>query len=135
MPNAIDPILLEDPGEEEIERVRERYQIRGRFVLYAGNIKPHKNLDRLIAAFGLLKQRPAHEDVKLLDHRRRDQPVRLAAPRVESAGVRQDVRFFGFVPDRRWRRSIAWRRSSRSRRCTRASACRRSRRWPAARRS
>jgi glycosyltransferase involved in cell wall biosynthesis len=38
--------------------VEERYQIRGRFVLYAGNIKPHKNLERLIHAFGLLKQRP-----------------------------------------------------------------------------
>ena len=31
--------------------MRERYQIRGRFVLFAGNIKPHKNLERLIAAF------------------------------------------------------------------------------------
>ena len=51
MPNAIDPAMLEDPGEEEMERVRERYQIRGRFVLYAGNIKPHKNLERLITAF------------------------------------------------------------------------------------
>ena len=66
VPNAIDADLLEDPGEEEMERVRERYQIRGRFVLYAGNIKPHKNLERLIAAFGLLKQRPGHEDLKLL---------------------------------------------------------------------
>ena len=41
-----------------MERVRERYQIRGRFVLYAGNVKPHKNLDRLIAAFALAAQRP-----------------------------------------------------------------------------
>ena len=54
VPNAIDAELLEDPGPEEIERVRERYQVRGRFVLYAGNIKPHKNLDRLIPAFALL---------------------------------------------------------------------------------
>ena len=27
------------------------------FVLYAGNIKPHKNLERLIEAFHLLRQR------------------------------------------------------------------------------
>ncbi|HWX24442.1 MAG TPA: glycosyltransferase, partial [Vicinamibacteria bacterium] len=50
---AIDPSLFEDPGQDERDRVRERYQIRGRYVLYVGNVKPHKNLDRLIAAFGL----------------------------------------------------------------------------------
>src|SRR6267378_192025 len=66
VPNAIEEAILEDPGEEETQRVKERYQIRGRFVLYAGNIKPHKNLERLIVAFGLLKQRPGNDDVKLL---------------------------------------------------------------------
>src|SRR5688500_16259132 len=66
VPNAIDEAILQDPGEEEMERVRERYQIRGRFVLYAGNIKPHKNLDRLIAAFAILRHKAGFEDLKLL---------------------------------------------------------------------
>jgi glycosyltransferase involved in cell wall biosynthesis len=99
VPNAIDPALLEQPDEAQIERIRERYQIRGRFVLYAGNIKPHKNLERLIAAFGLLKRRPGHDDVRLIligDEVGRTPSLRRA---VEAAGVRQDVRFFGFVPD------------------------------------
>ena len=96
--NAIDQAILEDPGEEEMDRVRERYQIRGRFVLYAGNVKPHKNVDRLIEAFALLKQHPGHEDVKLFiigDEAHRFASLRRA---VEAAGIRQDVRFFGFVP-------------------------------------
>ena len=100
VPNAIDDAILEDPGEEEMERVRERYQIRGRFILYVGNIKPHKNLERLIAAFGRLKERPGHEDVKLLiigDEINKYAGLRRS---VEAAGVRQDVRFFGFVPVR-----------------------------------
>ena len=98
VPNAIDQAILDDPGEEEMDRVRERYQIRGRFVLYAGNVKPHKNVDRLIAAFAMLKQRPGHEDVKLFiigDETQRFASLRRA---VEGAGIRQDVRFFGFVP-------------------------------------
>jgi glycosyltransferase involved in cell wall biosynthesis len=99
VPNAIDPNLIANPGPDEIERVRERYQIRGRFVLYAGNIKPHKNLDRLIQAFALLKRQPSLEDVKLLiigDEIHKYGSLRRA---VETAGIRQDVRFFGFVPD------------------------------------
>ena len=123
------------PGEEEMERVRERYQIRGRFVLYAGNIKPHKNLERLIAAFGLLKQRPGHEDVKLLIIGDEIEQVRLAAPQRRGGGrapgralLRLRAR-----PDA-GRALPAGRRCSRSRRSTRASACRRSRPWPAARR-
>jgi len=99
VPNAIDPALLEEPSEEEMERVRERYQVRGRFVLYAGNIKPHKNLNRLIAAFGLLKQQVGHEDLKLFIIG--DEVNRFGSLRrnTEAARVRQDVRFFGFVPD------------------------------------
>ncbi len=100
VPNAIDPYLLDEPGPEERDRLRERYQLRGRFVLYAGNIKPHKNIDRLISAFGRLKGRPGMEDVKLLiigDEISRYGSLRRS---VEEAGVRHDVRFFGFVPDR-----------------------------------
>jgi glycosyltransferase involved in cell wall biosynthesis len=99
VPNAIDATILEHPGEEEMERVKERYQIRGRFVLYAGNIKPHKNLERLIAAFGLLKQRPGYDDLKLLIIGDEINKYGSLRRRVEAVGVRHDVRFFGFVPD------------------------------------
>jgi glycosyltransferase involved in cell wall biosynthesis len=100
VPNAIDEAIVEDPGEEEMERVQERYQVRGRFILYAGNIKPHKNLERLVAAFGMLKQRGGHEDVKLLIIGDEINSYGSLRRSVEAAGVRQDVRFFGFVPSR-----------------------------------
>jgi glycosyltransferase involved in cell wall biosynthesis len=99
VPNAIDAAILEHPGEEEMERVKERYQIRGRFVLYAGNIKPHKNLERLINAFGLLKQRAGNDDLKLLIIGDEINKYGALRRRVEAAGVRHEVRFFGFVPD------------------------------------
>jgi glycosyltransferase involved in cell wall biosynthesis len=100
IPNAIDPALIADPGEEERQRVHERYQLRGRFILYAGNIKPHKNLGRLISAFGRLKRRPGHEDVKLLIIGDDIHKYGYLRREVEASGVRQDVRFFGFVPER-----------------------------------
>jgi glycosyltransferase involved in cell wall biosynthesis len=100
VPNAIDAELLEDPGEEEKERVRERYQIHGRFVLFAGNVKPHKNLERLIRAFALVRAQPGRRDLRLVligDDVGRYASLRRTA---EEAGVRPDVRFFGFVPHR-----------------------------------
>jgi glycosyltransferase involved in cell wall biosynthesis len=100
VPNAIDTELLEDPGPEERERVRERYQIRGRFVLFAGNVKPHKNLERLIRAFARVKLQPGRNDLRLVligDDVSRYGSLRRT---VEEAGVRPDVRFFGFVPHR-----------------------------------
>ncbi len=39
--------------------MRERYQLDHRFVLYVGNIKPHKNLVRLIEAFDELRRHAA----------------------------------------------------------------------------
>jgi glycosyltransferase involved in cell wall biosynthesis len=100
VPNAIDTELLESPGEVEMERVRERYQIRGRFVLFAGNVKPHKNLERLISAFALVREQGGNDDLQLLligDDVSRYGALRRA---VERTGLRQDVRFFGFVPPR-----------------------------------
>jgi alpha-1,3-rhamnosyl/mannosyltransferase len=98
IPNAIDPELLVDPGEEERERIRERYQIRGRFVLFAGNVKPHKNLERLIRAFAIVRAQSGRRDLRLVligEDVSRYNSLRRTA---EEAGVRPDVRFFGFVP-------------------------------------
>ncbi|MCC7243824.1 MAG: glycosyltransferase family 4 protein [Acidobacteria bacterium] len=52
IPNAIDERFLTPPDEGTTDRVRQRYQLDHPFVLYVGNIKPHKNLERLIDAFG-----------------------------------------------------------------------------------
>lgn len=50
--NAIDERFFTPPDEATTDRVRQRYQLDHPFVLYVGNIKPHKNIERLIAGFG-----------------------------------------------------------------------------------
>ena len=55
--NAYDERFGVEPREEDVIRVRERYQLHDEFVLYAGNVKPHKNLERLIDAFDLVRKR------------------------------------------------------------------------------
>jgi glycosyltransferase involved in cell wall biosynthesis len=96
--NALDERLAAVPTEEEISRVRERFQLRAPFILYTGNIKPHKNVDRLIEAFAILRRHRAGE-LKLLiigDDISKYPNLRRLIHRFQ---LHQHVRFLGFVPD------------------------------------
>jgi glycosyltransferase involved in cell wall biosynthesis len=97
--NAIDERLGEAPTAVEMAQVRERYQLNAPFVLYTGNIKPHKNLERLIEAFHTLR-RGGLEHVQLLiigDEISKYATLRRAVHRHK---LHKHVRFFGFVPDK-----------------------------------
>jgi glycosyltransferase involved in cell wall biosynthesis len=94
--NAIDDRLRVAPPRAVMARVRERYQLDGRYVLYVGNIKPHKNLERLIDAFGRLRA-AGHDDLTLViigDQITRYQGLRRA---VHQHKLHGHVRFLGFV--------------------------------------
>jgi glycosyltransferase involved in cell wall biosynthesis len=103
--NAPDPGFLErlhGPGSEEHQRILERYQIEYPFLLYAGNIRRHKNIPRLVEAFavvrGQLASHPVYKDLRLViigDTISQYPAVRQA---VIKSRVEQMVRFLGFVP-------------------------------------
>jgi glycosyltransferase involved in cell wall biosynthesis len=86
------------PPEEAVARVRERYQLEHKFVLYVGNIKPHKNLVRLIEAFDALRK-SGFEHLKLLIIG--DEISKLPALRraVHEHKLHKHVRFLGYLPD------------------------------------
>jgi glycosyltransferase involved in cell wall biosynthesis len=95
--NAIDERLAVPPADEDFERVRVRYQLNDPFALYVGNIKPHKNLERLIEAFRELRQESEFESLKLViigDEISRYQGLRRA---VHHHKLHKHVRFLGFV--------------------------------------
>jgi glycosyltransferase involved in cell wall biosynthesis len=98
--NAIDDRFWQEPTPEQMERVRQRYQLTAPFVLYAGNIKPYKNLERLIESFHLMRQsHPELCDVQLLiigDEISKYATLRRA---VHKNKLHKHVRFFGFVSD------------------------------------
>ena len=96
--NAIDDHFWLTPPDEEVARVRERYQLDHQFVLYVGNIKPHKNLVRLIESFAELR-RTGFEELKLLiigDEISKLPSLRRA---VHGHKLHKHVRFLGYVSD------------------------------------
>jgi glycosyltransferase involved in cell wall biosynthesis len=96
--NGIDESFGSPPPGDEVSRVRERYQLNHEFILYAGNIKPHKNLERLIEAFHQLRTEGFHHLTLLIigDEISRYPALRLAVHRHK---LHKSVRFLGFVPD------------------------------------
>jgi glycosyltransferase involved in cell wall biosynthesis len=96
--NAYDLRFTVEPREEDVSRVRERYQLQDEFVLYAGNVKPHKNLERLIEAFHLVRRRGL-DHLKLVligDEISRYSALRRAVHRHQ---LHKYVRFLGYLPE------------------------------------
>jgi glycosyltransferase involved in cell wall biosynthesis len=96
--NAYDERFAVEPREEDVVRVRERYQLHDEFVLYAGNVKPHKNLERLIEAFSLVRSRGL-DQLKLVmigDEISKYTALRRA---VHLHQLHKYVRFLGYMPE------------------------------------
>jgi glycosyltransferase involved in cell wall biosynthesis len=100
--NALDERLTGLHPAMEAQSVLERYQIHDPYVLYAGNVRTHKNVTRLIEAFAVarteLREHPKYSRLKLLiigDELATHQALRRT---VVISRVQSDVRFLGFVP-------------------------------------
>ncbi len=100
--NALDERLAGSLSREETQRTLSRYQVDAPFVLYVGNVKPHKNLSRLIEAFAVvrndLRDHPRYHRILLFiigDELARHSDLRRA---VLKSRMQPHVRFLGFVP-------------------------------------
>jgi glycosyltransferase involved in cell wall biosynthesis len=101
--NAIDERFLHGHATEaDRELIAQRYLVNYPFILYAGAIRPHKNVVRIIEAFSSLKSELQKEqqfpDLKLIiigDDLSSHPRLRRTVVR---SGVQNDVRFLGFVP-------------------------------------
>ncbi len=98
IPNAIDERFGMPPPDEEVYRIKERFQLHEPFVLYAGNVKPHKNLERVIEALAQLHAN-GFDQLKLLIIGNDISKYATLRRAVHTHNLHRFVRFFGFVPD------------------------------------
>src|SRR3989339_70980 len=54
---------LSDPGRD---RVRKKYHLPSKFILYLGTLEPRKNIESLIEAFSLFKQKNQSKNIELV---------------------------------------------------------------------
>jgi len=100
--NAPNPDFFQQAPAARARAILERYQIDYPFLLYAGNIRPQKNIPRLVEAFAVarehLSRHPVYRNLHLViigDEISRYPSVRRA---VIQTRVEKAVRFLGFVP-------------------------------------
>jgi len=101
--SAPDPAFTTTRDDPEQQRqILDRYSISYPYILYAGTVRVHKNVPRLVEAFAVLRHKlenhPLYRDLRLViigDELSKNPAVRraVAHSRIESV-----VRFLGFVP-------------------------------------
>jgi len=87
---------------EQQQRIMERYQIHYPFLLYAGNIRRHKNVPRLVEAFAVVRDQlqahPLYKDLRLVIIGDTISQYPAVRQTVIKSRVEPVVRFLGFVP-------------------------------------
>ncbi len=95
--NAIDERFLGPADTIRMDLTRQRYQLDHPFVLYVGNIKPHKNIERLVAAFAIAR-RTGPDDLKLIIIGDELSKYPVLRQSVHRHKLDKHVRFLGFQP-------------------------------------
>ena len=93
--NAVDPAMARTPGEEEKDAARKRYSLDQPFVLYVGNLKPHKNLATAVEAFARFRRVAGPEWRFVVAGC--EAPDAELSKTIDAAGVGEAMRFLGFV--------------------------------------
>jgi glycosyltransferase involved in cell wall biosynthesis len=80
-----------------IEKIKNIYNIKGRYILYVGNFKPHKNIKRLIEAFVQVAKESS--DVQLVLGGKRDKFTPQLEELANNLGIGDRVIFTDFIKD------------------------------------
>jgi glycosyltransferase involved in cell wall biosynthesis len=98
VPEGVDD-HFKPPPRAELERVRAQYALPGRYLLYFGSNKPHKNLRRLVEAFARSSSSDRATGIGLVIAGHWDQRYPQAQELAAQLNLRDRVRFIGPVKD------------------------------------
>jgi glycosyltransferase involved in cell wall biosynthesis len=94
--HAADNTLFHMRNEDEIKAVREKYGLPENFLLYTASSLPHKNHERLLEAFKIIKDR--YNAMKLVLTGARDYGHDIISKDINRMGLGNDVIFLGWLP-------------------------------------
>ena len=90
--NGIDESFKKVTDIDELNKIRQKYNLPSKFVLYVGNQKPHKNVATLIKAFKEIK-----EDAYLVMNGKASEENQNI---INELGLENRIKYIGFVDDK-----------------------------------
>ena len=97
VPPGVEERFFAEWGRREEQRVRDRYSLKGRYLLTLGSFHPRKNLPNLVEAYDRFRSRNPDRVVLLIAGRGGRDSSRLLS-RIMRSPYRQDIFFSGYVP-------------------------------------
>ena len=99
IPNAVgaDFLASNDFDPEKNRRIREKYQLPERFLLFVGTLQPRKNIPFLLEAFAALRQRVPNVKLVLVSNRQGHHIDPRVDQTIEALALEGEVIFPGFV--------------------------------------
>lgn len=97
--NGVDARFRERLAEADRRALLARLGLTGQYLLFVGNPKPHKNLDRVLEAYARVHERSGGEPPPLVCVGAREAEIFKLRRQAERLGLGERVRFLGFVED------------------------------------
>ncbi len=94
--NACAPLYMSDVSAEDIERVRDRYQLPEKFIFSLGTMQPRKNIPFLISAFGRIAARMPDMDL-VLSGKQGHNWDHVITDEVKEKGIEERIHFTGYI--------------------------------------
>ena len=85
--------------DEDVRRVKKSYAIVDDYIVYLSTLKPSKNVEGLLEAFGLLKSKNKIQNTKLVIAGKKGWLYESIFERVKALGLTKDIIFTDFVPE------------------------------------
>ena len=96
--NGVAEVFRQQLEPSQIDRWMKRLELEPGYLLFVGNPKPHKNLDRVLRAFALARERLSNDTLLVCVGGRTDSDLRIRSL-AESLGIGARTRFLGHVAE------------------------------------
>lgn len=98
IPNGVDAdIYKKNFSTEELDRVRKKYNLPNRFILYLGTLEPRKNIEAIVEGFALYRRHGG--DLKLVIAGKKGWMYDSIFERVKGHSLENEVIFTGYVDE------------------------------------
>lgn len=87
-----------DADDNQLQAIKEKYQLPSRFLLFLGTVEPRKNLQTLIQAFAMIKSQAGYEDLHLVIAGGRGWKADPIYRTAKNSPYRQFIKFLDYVP-------------------------------------